>query len=365
MNSTRFRTLAVTLLLALALLVPSAVFAATAPGVSVSNQATVDYEVSGVAQPTLTTASISFTVDRKVGVTVAWADAGNVSVVSNQQNAALKFTVTNDSNEAVDIAVSAIQNAVDFSVVINGVFLDNGNGTWDGPATDSVITYINDLGSGLTNTVWAVGNIPSSATNTQVGSLDLLATVYNSPDNGAFTDSFTQTAGANTAGIDTVFADTAGTSGGDGSRDAKHSDSGNFAVSAAALTVSKTSTVISDPFNGTTNPKAIPGAVIEYQITVSNGGGSSTATNITITDSLNVAIGAGYLTFNTGSLIVNAPNIIGDDTLMGHDKTLTDGVGGWDDEGEFNISQANTVIVNGIDLNANSSGWIRFRVTLQ
>jgi uncharacterized repeat protein (TIGR01451 family) len=36
------------------------------------------------------------------------------------------------------------------------------------------------------------------------------------------------------------------------------------------LTVVKLSTVVSDPVNGTANPKAIPGAVVEYQIIVTN-----------------------------------------------------------------------------------------------
>jgi hypothetical protein len=36
------------------------------------------------------------------------------------------------------------------------------------------------------------------------------------------------------------------------------------------LTIVKLSTVYSDPVNGTTNPKAIPGAVVEYQVIVSN-----------------------------------------------------------------------------------------------
>ncbi|AWW74472.1 proprotein convertase, P [Erythrobacter sp. KY5] len=42
------------------------------------------------------------------------------------------------------------------------------------------------------------------------------------------------------------------------------------------LNVSKVSSVIADPVNGTTNPKAIPGATIEYLITVTNTGGSAT-----------------------------------------------------------------------------------------
>jgi fimbrial isopeptide formation D2 family protein/uncharacterized repeat protein (TIGR01451 family) len=37
-----------------------------------------------------------------------------------------------------------------------------------------------------------------------------------------------------------------------------------------ALTVVKLSTTVSDPVNGTTNPKAIPGAIVEYQIIVTN-----------------------------------------------------------------------------------------------
>src|SRR5690606_19124580 len=36
------------------------------------------------------------------------------------------------------------------------------------------------------------------------------------------------------------------------------------------LTIVKLSRVISDPFNGTTNPKAIPGAIVEYEIIVTN-----------------------------------------------------------------------------------------------
>ncbi len=40
----------------------------------------------------------------------------------------------------------------------------------------------------------------------------------------------------------------------------------------ADLTVSKISSVISDPTNGTTNPKAIPGAIVEYLITIANNG---------------------------------------------------------------------------------------------
>ena len=47
--------------------------------------------------------------------------------------------------------------------------------------------------------------------------------------------------------------------------------------------LTKESAVISDPLNGTTNPKAIPGAVVEYTITLTNTG-TADATNVVITD---------------------------------------------------------------------------------
>lgn len=47
----------------------------------------------------------------------------------------------------------------------------------------------------------------------------------------------------------------------------------------AALSVTKVSSLISDPVNLTTNPKAIPGALVEYLISVTNNGTAATDTN--------------------------------------------------------------------------------------
>ncbi len=55
----------------------------------------------------------------------------------------------------------------------------------------------------------------------------------------------------------------------------------------ATLTVVKTSLVISDPVNGTTNPKAIPGAVVQYAVTVTNTGTAAVdASTVVVTDPL-------------------------------------------------------------------------------
>ncbi len=57
------------------------------------------------------------------------------------------------------------------------------------------------------------------------------------------------------------------------------------AIPQPSLTILKTSTVLSDPVNNTTNPKRIPLAVVQYDVTVTNSGpGTVDAGTLTITD---------------------------------------------------------------------------------
>jgi len=59
----------------------------------------------------------------------------------------------------------------------------------------------------------------------------------------------------------------------------------NTRRSMALLEIEKTSAVISDPVNGTVNPKLIPGAVVEYAITVRNvGAGAVDASSVVVVD---------------------------------------------------------------------------------
>ena len=59
----------------------------------------------------------------------------------------------------------------------------------------------------------------------------------------------------------------------------------NTRSTTAELVVEKSSIVISDPANGTVNPKLIPGAIVEYAITVRNvGAGRPDSGGITIVD---------------------------------------------------------------------------------
>jgi hypothetical protein len=76
-------------------------------------------------------------------------------------------------------------------------------------------------------------------------------------------------------------------------------------ASNATLTLVKTSSVISDPINGTTNPKAIPGAIVTYSILVTNTGNSAVDSNsVLLIDSLPTAMRVGTSatpTFTQGS----------------------------------------------------------------
>lgn len=92
-----------------------------------------------------------------------------------------------------------------------------------------------------------------------------------------------------------------------------------FCNPVAVLNVTKVSTLISDPVNGTTNPRAIPGAVMEYCISVQNPG-SGTATGVVGTDTIPAT-----LTYTPGSMLTGAncasATTAEDDNAAGADET--------------------------------------------
>lgn len=278
---------------ALAALAASPAYASgTAAGTTITNTVTVNYQVGSVAQ-TASSASNTFTVDRKVNLTIAEVGTTTTTVSPGQTAAVTTFTVTNTSNATLDFALSAAQqtggtgahsNTDTFDVTNVKIYVDtNGNGTYD-VGTDTLVTYLDELAADASKTVFVVADVPLSLTTGNVAAVTLTATGREGGTAGSQGIALVETSGANTAGMDTVFADTAGAT--DAARDAAFSAKDDYTILAAALTVTKLSTVIADPINGSTNPKAIPGATIEYCITVNNAAGSATATSIAISDPL-------------------------------------------------------------------------------
>ena len=307
---------------AAALVVTSAspAFAAgTAAGSTITNTVTVNYQVGTVAQ-TATGASNTFTVDRKVNLTVAEVGTTTTQVSPGQTAAVTTFTVTNTSNATLDFALVAAQqaggagahsNTDNFDVTNVKIYADtNANGSYDA-GTDTLITYLDELAADASKTVFVVADIPLGRVTNDVAAVTLTATGREGGGAAAQGVALTETTGANTAGMDTVFADGAGAT--DAARNADFSVKDDYTVLAAALSISKLSTVISDPLNGTTNPKAIPGATIEYCIVVSNAAGSATASNVAISDPLptTVSYSTGYGAFINGTVTTGVCNADG------------------------------------------------------
>jgi hypothetical protein len=263
----------------------------TAAGSNIVNNVTVNYTVGAVAQ-TAINASNSFVVDRKITLTVAPVGTTTTSVSPGQLAAVTTFTVANTSNATLDFGLSVAQQTGgaaphggtdNFDVTGPSLFLDtNGNNTYEA-GTDTAVSYLDEIAPDAVRTVFVVSTIPAGRLTNDVAVVTLTAQARDGGTAGAQGAVSTETSGANTALIDTVFADTAGAT--DAARDGLFSAKNDYTVSAAALSVQKVSTVISDPVNAT-NPKMIPGAVVGYCIQVTNAAGGADASAVSISDTL-------------------------------------------------------------------------------
>jgi len=349
--------------------------AGTAAGTTISNQATVNYQVGGIAQTAVNSNNYQFLVDRKINLTIATTDVAAVSVIPGASNKVLTFTLQNTGNGTQDFALSAVARVGgtgafggtdNINAASVAVRVESGAHAGYQPGEDTA-TYVDELAADGTATVYIVGDFSSGTyTNGQIASYHLLAEARVGGAASSLGAALTETAGADTPGtVDIVFADGQGSDTADDvARDAKYSKDSDYIITAASITVVKSSTVVSDPFNGTTNPKAIPGATIEFTITLTNAAGASTATGIAFSDSLNSEITGGTLAFLPNGyaaakgIQVTAPNINSGSALA-----LTNASDG--DQGDWNVTGANTVTVGGIQLAANESATIKFRVVIQ
>ena len=326
--------------------------AGTIAGQTITNTVTVNFQVGGIAQ-TAQTGSNTVTVDRRVVLSVTGA-ATTTAVSPGQIDSVTAFQVTNSSNDTLDLQLTAVNQAGGtaahggtdvFDVANITYFADtNSNGVYDA-GVDTQITWLDEMAPDTTRTVFVHGDIPGTATNTQVSGIVLTARAQAAGAAGTQGTTLTATAGANTAGVDTVFGDAAGAT--DAASDGAFSARGDYTVSAAVLSVNKYSTLISDPINGTTNPKAIPGAVVEYCLAVANGAGAATATGLALSDPLPSTV-----TYNSAfGILLNA-------TVSG--STCSGGTVG----GTYVATPTPTVSGSLNNLAAGAAAGLRFRVTI-
>lgn len=382
MSNRNIHTLMALLIIAICIIaVPQIAHAAgTAAGQPIANRATVNYEVSGVPQTLIESSpagnstagagngtDTSFVVDNRVNLTVVTTDATYVTVSPASTAQILTYTVTNTGNRTQDYALSAAASTDPFGGADNfdastvQVFVESGV-TPGYQALEDTATFIDELAADASATVYIVSDIPAVQVTGDIAAYALIATTHDAgaAGLGALT---AETAGPDTAGIDVVFGDAANANvPADTARDGEGSDRSAYQVSAAALTVTKTSAVYSDPFNSTTNPKAIPGAVITYTVTVANAAGGSNATNVTITDDLSAEIGSGRIVFAT-QFNDGAPSCAAGEGIAVNGVCNTNVADA--DSADWDATNASTVTVSGLTINAGASATIKYQVIVQ
>lgn len=283
----------------------------TAPGTSISNTATLSYQIGGVAQTPVPATSSAFLVDRLVRVTVTEANSLPTQVSPGATRQATTFTVSNTGNLAQAYTFAAAELPNGATVTLGSLrtdnlalvaapacaaFVENGldaTGYNASGANQDTAVAITSLAPGLSATVYVVCDVPLSATNGQIAIVSLTAIT-------AETAGCTSTGAGCVATVESprgvaddpttvqiVFGDAAGSEAGDIARDGKYSARDAYLISAAVISVTKTFTLLCDPVNFNVNPRSIPGAYVQYTITISNGAGAAAATLGNVADVLN------------------------------------------------------------------------------
>jgi len=291
----------------------------TAAGTEVRNTANVDYEVGGVPQDDIDSNEVFFVVDRRVDFTLLPVSTpGQEGVSPGENNAFVDFVLVNTSNSELDFSFAAViaddgsdvdgaTDTVDENMANIGydVFTDissppasRGDGT----------TYADELAADGTVYIRVWGDAALTLANGAIAGVELTATAADpgaiGTEGGAI--DFTET--ATDTGVESVA--------GDADNDGVEVSIDGFVVNAAVISVDKDYAVIDDGFGGTDNP--IPGATVEYTITVSNASTLAPATAVVITDVLDSDVD-----FVPGSILVNGAACAAGDTCTFSDPNIS------------------------------------------
>ncbi|MDH5633376.1 MAG: hypothetical protein OEZ10_10345 [Gammaproteobacteria bacterium] len=320
------------------LLIPAVTLAAGTPaGTTISNTVTVNYVAAGT--PATTGASVSFGVHEIIDVIASWQDGANVPVASPSLARLLTFIVVNtgNGNEAFALSVFNGDATDQFDPLNPRIFLDNGNGVWDGVAVETlyqpgVNEPVLDANGVDRVTVFVVNDIPAALAVGALGHSRLDAQAMTPGAAGSAPGTTLPAMGD--AGVDAVV----------GASGAQSLAAGTYIVNVGApvsVNMTKSSRVISNPEGCVTPPCAPnPGAVIRYSIQVEVTG-SGSVDNLVITDP--IPANTGYV---PGTITLDA-------------AAKTDAVDA--DEAEFS---AGSVMLNLATVTAPATRIITFDVTI-
>ncbi|HTN93486.1 MAG TPA: hypothetical protein VMJ33_02800 [Gallionella sp.] len=278
----------------LGLVSQGALAAGTLSGTTISNSATLDYSVGGFGQAPVTSAPSTFVVDNKVNLTVSkLADA---TILPNSTNQVLYFQVTNNGNTNQSYALSTSVNGVPTATMTNiRIYNDNGAtpGVYDGTNTLYVAGAATVAPDGNIKVLVLADQTAPTAVNGNTAAYNLIAQTTNA---GTATITANNSGTGNTAGVDVVWADIAGSEATDTATDGRHSAFATYTVAITVPTVVKTAALLCDPYTATlANAKNIPGAMTQWTITVNNPGATPVILT-TISDALtNVTLDPGQV----------------------------------------------------------------------
>lgn len=265
-----------------------ALAAGTLAGTEITNTVTAEYEVNAIAQTSLTK-SETIVVDRVINMQLVEVGNATTAVTPGQDNVVAKFELTNLSNEALrfDPTVtslatgeSAKHGGTDSFDLENALLYSDtdGSGAFEA-GTDQQLVNVASLAPDAKHTFFYVAKVPTGLANGAIAGIAVSMKASEANTGVALVDN---TGSANTAGKDTVFADGAGPN--DTAKDAAISAQDDFTVFTASLNILRTSKVVSNLPEGTNNPKAIPGAVLEYCIIANNAPDAVEANNVRLSD---------------------------------------------------------------------------------
>ncbi len=316
----------------------NAAFAAGTPAnTTISNTATLAYDVNGVAQANITSPAATFVVDRKINLTVLTVDSNAVTVAPGQTLAVTTFTVSNTGNDSQDFNLATANLPTATTIFGSPALFDSFDGTScnayakssaAGPfvaGADNVPAnlFIDELSPDASKTVYVVCSIPAAQAINTVAIVSLTATVLIGGTAGTKGGALTNdTSTPNTTSVDTVFANPPLTLSADGTIPAQAGANAivtardAYRVAAVTANVNKTATCSPTPADCS---QAKTGTVITYQVQV-DVTGSGTATGLVITDplpsdvtylvgTLNVAPAAVSATVTAGTATIDLGNV--------------------------------------------------------
>lgn len=367
----------------------------TAAGQTVGNTATVNYKVGGVAQALIESSkdgnstsgagngsATTFIVDDMLSLTVQKVDT-DITSVGPGEKVTLTYKVTNNGNAAQGAILTTFDGALandpfstagthtSFNAPSPAIHVDKAGTNNGALGAEDTADSIDSIAVGESATVFVTFTVSANALNDDLAVLGLRAQVAATGASygnvGAVVSQTSTTADWDPTTEQYVFAGASNdaTGSGDADYDGKASalnaalvtvtsDTGTGGGGAGSMKVTKTVAVVSDPTGNTTNPKAIPGAVMKYTITVANSGASN-ATNVSVEDDINTEVQNGYIAYKTDSMTATANGTAF--TTCSDDATDSDGCA-WD-------GTNNKVTVGNLSVDAGKSAVVTFEVTIK